>query len=300
MIRSMTAFASQYGSDDTSKNGVTSWTWDVRSVNGRGLNVKLRLPEAELGLEAAVRGCVGNYVARGNVTIGLRLNLAQTDSTLQIDPARMDIILEAFKCIQSGASNKGITFGQPTVADVLVQRGVLVTAQVENNTDFLPPLIVDLHVALGALTVMRENEGAALKVLLSAQINQIAALTAQAVVAVKARTGTAKSKMAAALKRVMDDVTGVDSDRVAQELAFIAVKLDITEEIDRLGAHITAARDLLENGGSVGRKLDFLAQEFNREANTLCAKAQDVPLIQIGLALKAVIDQMREQVQNVE
>ena len=300
MIRSMTAFASQQGSYGVSKDRVTSWTWDVRSVNGRGLNMKISLPEGELGLEAAVRGCVGNYVTRGNVTIGLRFNRPQTDSSLQIDTACVDLILEAFKVIQMSALNSGITLAQPTMADVLMHRSLLVVAQVEDSKLLVGPLIADLQAAFGALIVMREAEGAALKVLLRDQINQIADLTAKAVVAVKVRTETTKFNMETALKRVMDNAIGVDSDRVAQELALIALKFDITEEIDRLGAHIKAVRDLLAAGGSVGRRLDFLTQEFNREANTLCAKAQDVPLIQIGLALKAVIDQMREQVQNVE
>jgi uncharacterized protein (TIGR00255 family) len=295
----MTAFASQQGSADA-VTGDTSWTWEVRSVNGRGLDVKLGLPDGTLGLEAVVRSNVGNYIARGNVTIGLRLNRAQIDGALQIDPARMDMILSALDAVQERALEKGVTLGQPTAADVLAQRGVLVAAQVKNSAEFLDPLTADLHMALCALKAMREAEGAALMTVLTDQVDQIADLTAQAVVAAKARIDVTKSNMAAALARVMDDATGADPDRVAQELALIAVKADITEEIDRLGAHVKAARDLLADGGPVGRKLDFLTQEFNREANTLCAKAQDVALTQIGLALKAVIDQMREQVQNVE
>lgn len=308
MIRSMTAFASQQGNADFKTGGGqtggvtgdTSWTWEVRSVNGRGLDVKLRLPDGTPGLEAAVRGCVGNYVTRGNITIGLRLNRAQSDGALAIDPARMDMILAALDAVQERAFDTGVTLGQPTAADVLAQRGVLVAAQAGEGADLLDQLTRDLHVALGALKVMREAEGAALLDVLTDQIDQIAVLTAQAVVAAKARIDATKANMAAALARVMDDATGADPDRVAQELALIAVKTDITEEIDRLGAHVKAARGLLVGGGPIGRKLDFLTQEFNREANTLCAKAQDVTLTQIGLALKAVIDQMREQVQNVE
>jgi uncharacterized protein (TIGR00255 family) len=303
VIRSMTAFATQQGSADAQtggETGDTSWTWELRSVNGRGFDLKLRLPDGTPGLEAVVRASIGSYVTRGNVTIGLRLNTAQSDGALQIDCARMDTILSALDAVQERAFEKGVTLGQPTAADVLAQRGVLVAAQVENGADLLDPLSVDLQVALSALQTMREAEGAVLLKVLTGQIDQIADLTAQSVGAAKARTETTKTQMAAALARVMNDVTGVDPDRVAQELALIAVKADITEEIDRLGAHVTAARDLLASGGPVGRKLDFLTQEFNREANTLCAKAQDVKLTQIGLALKAVIDQMREQVQNVE
>ncbi len=303
MIRSMTAFASQQGNADAKtggETGDTSWTWEVRSVNGRGLDVKLRLPYGTPGLEAAVRGCIATYVSRGNVTIGLRLNRAQIDGALQIDAARMDMILSALDAVQERAFDKGVTLGQPSAADVLAQRGVLVAAQVEHSADLLDPLSADLHVALSALKAMREAEGAALLTVLTDQIDLIADLTAQAVVAAKTRIDVTKSNMVAALARVMDDATGADPDRVAQELALIAVKADITEEIDRLGAHVKAARDLLADGGPVGRKLDFLTQEFNREANTLCSKADFAALTEAGLELKTVIDRMREQVQNIE
>ncbi|MGJ8612005.1 MAG: YicC/YloC family endoribonuclease [Octadecabacter sp.] len=295
MIRSMTAFATQQGNADGD-----SWTWDMRSVNGRGLDVKLRLPDGTAGLEGAVRSGVGDYVTRGNISIGLRLNRAQADGALQIDQSRMDTILEALDSVQERAFEKGVTLGQPTAADVLAQRGVLVAAPMDDAADLLDPLTADFHAAMAALLAMREAEGAALALVLTDQVNQIADLTAQSVKAAESRTADVRTQMNTALARVMDGAPTADPDRVAQELALIAVKSDITEEIDRLGAHVTAARDLLALGGPIGRKLDFLMQEFNREANTLCSKAQDVALTQIGLAMKAVIDQMREQVQNVE
>ncbi|SMX31241.1 YicC/YloC family endoribonuclease [Octadecabacter ascidiaceicola] len=295
----MTAFATQQG-NSTSEAGDTTWVWEVRSVNGRGLDVKIRLPDGTPGLETAVRKAAAEYVSRGNVTIGLRLQRAQADGTLEIDPERLDLILKALDTVQDRAFDIGVTLGQPTAADVLAQRGVLVNGQVVDSADLLEPLTADLHVALGALKVMREAEGAALLKVLTEQVDQIEKLTAQSVNAAKNRTEAVKTQLKDALTRVMDGATGADPDRVAQELALLSVKSDITEEIDRLGAHIKAARELLSQGGPVGRKLDFLTQEFNREANTLCSKAQDVTLTQIGLALKAVIDQMREQVQNVE
>lgn len=290
----MTAFATAQGTADTA-----SWTWEVRSVNGRGLDVKVRLPDGAAGLEAGVRAAVGQVATRGNVMIGLRLNRDASDGTLQIDPARLDVILAALDAVQERAFDKGVTLGQASAADVLAQRGVLIMGQGE-AADIQAPLMADFETALHAMIDMREAEGASLLAVLYDQISQIETLTAQAVTAAAARTQAAKTNMAAALARVMDSATAADPDRVAQELALLAVKSDITEEIDRLGAHVTSARDLLDAGGAVGRKLDFLTQEFNREANTLCSKAQDVTLTQIGLALKAVIDQMREQVQNVE
>lgn len=299
VIRSMTAFSAQQGHVDPS-TGAASWTWDLRSVNGRGLDIKVRLPDGFDGLEAKVRSAVGAVATRGNITVGLRLTRDQAEGVLQIDPVRVDIILEALDAVQERAFEKGVTLGQPSAADVVSQRGVLVMAQAEVGADLSAPVWDDFETALAALLHMREAEGASLLSVITAQIDEIEALTARAVTAAKARAKAATSQMAAALARVMVDASTADPDRVAQELALIAVKSDITEEIDRLGAHVAAARDLLAAGGPCGRKLDFLTQEFNREANTLCSKAGDVELTQIGLALKAVIDQLREQVQNVE
>ena len=147
---------------------------------------------------------------------------------------------------------------------------------------------------------MRSTEGAALAQVLEGQLSEVASLTAEAAGLAEARKDEMAETLKRNLARVMDNTEGADEARVAQELALIAVKADVTEEIDRLTAHVQAARDLIGQGGPVGRKLDFLMQEFNREANTLCSKAQHSGLTNIGLALKAVIDQMREQVQNVE
>ena len=147
---------------------------------------------------------------------------------------------------------------------------------------------------------MREEEGTALARILGDQLTMVEALVAQAAELAEARRGLMAETLRANLARVMENADGADPDRVAQELALIAVKSDVTEEIDRLRAHVAAARALLDKGGPVGRKLDFLMQEFNREANTLCSKAQNSELTAVGLDLKAVIDQMREQVQNIE
>ncbi len=295
MIQSMTAFATQQGAAEG-----TSWTWDLRSVNGRGLDVKLRLPEGLSPLEPDLRRKIGAVLTRGNITVGLRLHRAQTEGTLDVDVARLDVILDALDQIQERAFDKGVTLGQPTAADVLAQRGVLVTRQTDTTDDLLAPIMADFDTALAALTEMRAAEGSKLATILTDQVDQIGQLTAQAQTEAQTRTSNVKSQMEAALARILDSTTAVDPDRIAQELALIAVKSDITEEIDRLQAHVTAAQDLVKKGGPIGRKLDFLSQEFNREANTLCSKAQATTLTQIGLALKAVIDQMREQVQNVE
>lgn len=295
MIRSMTAFATQQGHAD----GAT-WTWEVRSVNGRGLDVKTRLPDGIDGLEAYVRAAIPKQITRGNISVALRLQRDGAEADLEIDATRLDAILDALDAVQERAFDKGVTLGQPTAADVLATRGVLVARTASENRDLKSPLMADFDAALNALSNMRGDEGAALSQILHAQVDEIETLTAQAVSAAENRTQARQDQMRAALARVMEAGVGADADRVAQELALIAIKADITEELDRLGAHVTAARALLKDGGAVGRKLDFLTQEFNREVNTLCSKALDVDLTQIGLAMKAVIDQMREQVQNVE
>lgn len=258
------------------------------------------MPDGLDGLEAAVRSRASDALARGNITVGLRLAREQASGALMLDETRLDEILEALDAVQERAFAKGVTLGQPTAADVLTQRGVLIAGQSDTNTQLVAPMTADFEAALAELMTMRKAEGAALLSVLSDQIDQIETLTAKAADAAAQRTLAVKDHMARALARVMDSATGADPDRVAQELALIAVKSDIIEEIDRLAAHVAAARDLLCVGSPCGRKLDFLMQEFNREANTLCSKSQDVDLTQIGLALKAVIDQMREQVQNVE
>ena len=295
MIRSMTAFATQQGNVETA-----SWTWELRSVNGRGLDVKVRLPDGFSALEGPVRKALGDVFNRGNVTVGLRLQRVQTDGVLDVDVARMDAILEALDRVQDRAFEKGVTLAQPTAADVLTQRGVLVALQNDDTEELIAPITQDFKSALDALLQMRETEGSQLSTILTDQIDQIETLTEQAIQAAATRSSNVRSQMDAALARVMDNANGVEPERIAQELALIAVKSDITEEIDRLKAHVIAARELLASGAPMGRKLDFLTQEFNREANTLCSKAQATELTQIGLALKAVIDQMREQVQNVE
>lgn len=294
MLHSMTAIATQQGSTEAA-----SWTWELRSVNGRGLDVKLRLPEGFSTLEPQARARLSAVLSRGNITAGLRLTREGAETALTLDPDRLDAVLEALDQVQERAFDKGVTLGQPTAADVLAQRGVLtMTSPPEDTSPLHAPILADLDAAVAALCHMRASEGAAIAGLLHQQIDQLAELINAARAAAQARSAAMPAQIKAALNRVAIDT--VDPDRLHQEIALIAVKSDITEEIDRLDTHITAARTLLAEGGPVGRRLDFLTQEFNREANTLCSKAQDQALTQIGLDLKAVIDQMREQVQNLE
>lgn len=299
MIHSMTAFASRTGGLEGA-----AWVWEVRCVNARGLDLRLRLPDGIDGLEPDIRKQFGAALSRGNVTLSLRLSQEAAQQTLAIDESQLDRVLEALDQIQERAFTKGVTLGQPTAADVLNQRGVAVQGNGQTLRDDLVTAIkADVAPLLADLVVMRTHEGAALAAVVKDQLAQIETLIAEAEAAVVARKPDAAAALKAAMERVLTD-TPADPDRLAQELAVLAVKTDVTEEIDRLKAHVAAARDLVhaaETGDQpVGRRLDFLSQEFNREANTLCAKAQHPKLTAIGLDLKTVIDQMREQIQNVE
>ena len=296
MIHSMTAFASRTGT-----LGSASWNWEMRGVNVRGLDIRLRMPEGFDQLEPAVRAALTKSLVRGNVTVNLRLQREETNGAFGVDEATLDRVLKALDLVQERAFAIGVTLGQPTAADVLAQRGVMIAAKAEDDA---APLAAALMADVGPLVAdfvqMRAREGAALGDIVTGQLNEIARLTADAMIAAQARAPQVKENLTQALRRVIEDVAELDEARVAQELAVLAVKSDVTEEIDRLKAHVDAARALLSGDKPSGRKLDFLAQEFNREANTLCAKAQAAPLTAIGLDLKAVIDQMREQIQNVE
>ena len=296
MIHSMTAFASRTGT-----LGAASWSWDMRGVNARGLDVRLRVPDGIEGLEPAIRAALTQVLARGNITVNLRLQREDTTGALDLDEVSLDGVLRALDQVQERAFAMGVTLGQPTAADVLSQRGVLVAARSDDDSAALAAaLIADVAPLVADFAKMRANEGTALGQVIADQLDQIANLTEAAAEAAEARAPQVRENLTNALRRVISDVADIEEGRIAQELALLAVKSDVTEEIDRLKAHVAAARALLSEDKPMGRKLDFLAQEFNREANALCAKAQAPALTAIGLDLKAVIDQMREQIQNVE
>lgn len=299
MIQSMTAFASRSGS----ANGAT-WAWEVRSVNARGLDLRLRLPDGIEGLEVDVRAAFTKVIKRGNISLSLRLTLNDDVPDLALDDAQLSRVLSALDQIQERAFTMGVTLSQPTTADVLNQRGVVRHGTNDGlSSTIVAAIKADIAPLLHDLIQMREREGQSLNAIIATQLSEIAGHIANAEVAVAARRTDAAKALETALNRVLES-TDLDPDRLAQEIAVLAVKTDVTEEIDRLKSHVSAASELLEAAQKkhqpVGRKLDFLAQEFNREANTLCSKAQHTKLTSIGLDLKTLIDQMREQIQNVE
>ena len=296
MLRSMTAFASAKGGYER-----FSWTWEMRSVNGKGLDLRLRVPDWISGLEAGLKGRLSKALSRGNVSLALRLQADEAISSLTLNQPQLDAVLTAMAEVETQAMERGISLAPANAADVVSVRGVLESAGSEDAPEELcKVLLQDFEGVLSAFLEMREGEGNALSEVLNRQLAQISTLTKDASAVLEARQGEASDALHTALARVVENLDGLDETRIAQELAILAVKADITEELDRLYAHIKAAQDLLSKGSPVGRKLDFLSQEFNREANTLCSKSQNTALTAIGLELKTVIDQMREQVQNVE
>ena len=296
MLRSMTAFAAAKGAQDG-----FSWTWEMRSVNGKGLDLRLRVPDWVDGLEAGLRARAGKALGRGNVSLNLRLVRDDGAGALAVNAAQLEDVLTAMSEVENRAMARGVTLAPATAADLLGLRGVLESGAGEDDTTALcKTLLADFETVLAAFLDMRATEGRALAAVLTAQLDDIERLTDAAAQAAEARKPEMEQAFKAALARVMETAETADEARIAQEMALIAVKADVTEELDRLRAHVAAARDLLAAGSPVGRKLDFLSQEFNREANTLCSKAQNKALTATGLELKTVIDQMREQVQNVE
>jgi len=299
MTISMTGFAARKG-----QGAGHSWAWDIRSVNGKGLDLRLRVPDWIEGLELALRAEISRNLQRGNVSLTLKVQrdgMGDGADGLRVNPPALMAVLRALGQVEDAAMNAGVTLAQATAADVLAVRGVLDMTTVDEDTAPLrAAILADLPGLLAEFTAMRATEGAALQGVVAQQLDRIATLTGDAAVEAAARRDASAATLRDALARVLANADGVDETRLAQELAMLAVKNDVTEELDRLTAHIDAARALLAETGPVGRKFDFLMQEFMREANTLCSKAQAMALTRIGLDLKTVIDQMREQVQNVE
>jgi uncharacterized protein (TIGR00255 family) len=296
---SMTGYATRRGQGAGSLAG-RAWVWDLRGVNGKGLDLRLRIPDGIDGLEQALRAEVAKAVTRGNLSLSLKVEAeAGAGGTLRVNTIVLTDVLRALSQVEAAAMDVGVTLAQATQAEVLAVRGVLDFGTSEVDTAPLKAaLLADMPGLLADFNASRGAEGAALAGILAGQVDRIAALAAEARVAAAARGATVAETLRAQVARVLAD--GVDEGRLAQELALLAVKADVTEELDRLEAHVAAAKTLLADAAPVGKKFDFLMQEFMREANTLCSKAASGGLTRIGLDLKTVIDQMREQVQNVE
>lgn len=296
MVNSMTGFAALTGQTDD-----RSWTLEIKSVNARGLDIRQRIAEAGDVLEPLFKAELSKIAFRGSVNVFLRTEIKSNATAPRLNQTALDAAMVALGAVEQAADDKGVKLSPTTGADLLALRGVFEQSTVQTDASELVAAIKKaIPKIVKDFATSRASEGVALQQVLSEQIETVGVLTAQAVTAAGERRAYVAARLAENLDLVLSETDGVDGARLEQELAVLAVKSDITEEIDRLVAHVDAARELLSTKGPIGRKFDFLMQEFNREANTLCSKSGSTELTRIGLELKTVIDQMREQVQNVE
>ena len=294
-VASMTGFGHADG-----EYAAFRWAWELRSVNGRGLDVRVRMPSDLSALETVIREKTAQKFKRGNIQISLQLSRSTGGETqIRINQDVLQQMLVVLAEIESRAK-----LAPSTASGILNIRGIVEQVEHietdEERAERLDAIAKSFDVALADLYASRAAEGQRLHNIVSAQVDEIARLTSAA----ETRAGNAVALLRQRLSEQLASLLGNNSvlpeDRLAQEVALLATKADIREEIDRLNAHVTNAQGLLKEAGPVGRKLDFLIQEFNREANTLCSKSPDTDLTRIGLDLKVQIEQLREQIQNIE
>ncbi|HSS13505.1 MAG TPA: YicC/YloC family endoribonuclease [Rhizomicrobium sp.] len=292
---SMTGFAESAGSHEGLR-----WRWEAKSVNSRSLDMRLRTPPGYDGLEAPARRLAGERFLRGAFQISLTIEPQESMRGLVVDAAAL---ASAVKIAREVAAETGLAPAR--VDGLLALKGVIVADDAATTQDPKArahrdaAILESLANAFDRLAKERCSEGAKLAALLASQIGEVERLVGEAGHLAAAQPAALRARLGVQLKELLD-AAPVSEERLAQEVALLAVKADVREELDRLTAHDQDARALIASGKGVGRKLDFLAQEFNREANTLCSKSTDIALTRTGLALKAVIDQFREQSQNVE
>jgi uncharacterized protein (TIGR00255 family) len=290
----MTGFAREAG-----VTGSYQWAWELKTVNGRGLEVRVRTPSGLDAIGEEARGQILKALTRGQGQLNLSLSKASAAPKLRVNQDVLQSLLSAIGGLTLPDNVK------PASLDGLLSvRGVVEldddAADPSQDEGLVAALRAGIGTLIGSLKTARLKEGQALAVVLGQQLDNISRLVDEAEAAPARRSEAIRARLEAQIAELLDGKAALDPARLHQEAVLIAARADIREELDRLRAHVDAARGLLQEGGSVGRRLDFLAQEFGREANTLCAKANDVSLSRIGLELKAVIEQFREQVQNVE
>lgn len=292
-VSSMTGFASADGIFDNA-----SWLWEIRSVNGKGLDVRLRLPNGHEALEPLVRTACAEVLKRGNIQISLSIK-EQNSAELVVNQAALDQVMNIASKLSENANIE-----KASVDGILNVRGVLEERQVERSQASKDELTSEMGASftncLKALVTARQSEGTSLTAVLLGQMKQVGSKVA-AIIADPSRSQEAiRTRLKEQVRNLLEANSDFDEDRLHMEAAILATKADLQEELDRLAAHIIAAENLIEEGGAVGRRLDFLAQEFNRECNTVCSKSNAGAVTAMGLDLKVIIDQFREQIQNVE
>jgi uncharacterized protein (TIGR00255 family) len=297
-LSSMTGFARGQGA-----SGPYGWTWEIKSVNAKGLDLRLRLPPGWDAVEPPVRTTAAAALARGTVYATLGIERHGNSPVVRINEDVLAAVLAAAKSLAGR-----IDAERPRLDGILAIKGVVEVVDAEEAEDqrraVEAQVVAGFAAVLANLAAMRRHEGEALGRILSARLDDIAALTARAEAAAARRPAAVKQRIAEQIAALLEaDSAGnrrFDPDRLYQEAVLIAARGDVREELDRLAAHVAQAQAMLKSGEAVGRRLDFLSQELNRETNTLCAKANDLELTNIGLELKGAVEQFREQVQNLE
>lgn len=293
-LSSMTGFARGHG-----VAGSYAWSWELKSVNSKGLDLKLRLPPGWDAIEAAVRASASQVLSRGSVFANLTVTREGVAPVARVNEPVLAAVLATLK----GLSGK-VDAAPPTLDGILALKGVIDVSEAEESETERAAAetaaISGFAQTLKGLAEMRHHEGDALGKILTGRLSEIGELAARAEAVPGRKPEAIKARLAEKIAELLEDSQRFDPDRLHQEALLLATKADIREELDRLSAHVAQGKKLLASGGPVGRKLDFLAQELNRESNTLCSKANDLELTNIGLELKAVVEQFREQVQNLE
>jgi uncharacterized protein (TIGR00255 family) len=289
-LASMTGFARA----DGAAAGL-AWVWELRSVNGRGLDLRLRLPPGWDALEPALREAAGKALKRGNVTANLTVK-RESELRLLADPAALEQALTLAMELHRRIPGSPV----PRAEALLGLPGVLRPAQADEAVPDTGAVAAGFSRALAALVAARQAEGTRLGATLTGLLDEIATLHRQAAAEAADQPAAQRARVMENLAALLREAPSLPEERIAQEVALLAARSDVREELDRLASHIEAARALLREAVAIGRRFDFLAQEFNREANTLCSKSASVALTATGLRLKAAIEQLREQVQNIE
>ena len=293
-LSSMTGFARGHG-----VTGTYAWAWEIKSVNAKGLDVRLRLPPGWDAIETPARAQAAEKLARGTVYANLTVDRRGVAPTVKVNEPVLAAVLATLK----GLSGK-VDAAPPSLDGILALKGVIEVAETDESeaekSAAESEIVAGFTAALADLVAMRRAEGKTLGALLSARLAELSALADRAEKAPGRKPEAIKARLAEQVATLMNASERFDTDRLYQEAILIAAKADIREELDRLASHVVQAQKLIADGGAIGRRLDFLAQELNRESNTLTAKANDVELTNIGLELKSVVEQFREQVQNLE
>ena len=293
-LSSMTGFARSHGA-----SGPYTFEWELKSVNAKGFDLRLRLPPGWDEIEAHAKKRAGELLVRG--TVYANLNVKRTNAVAQVR-INEDVLAAVVKVAGQVAGK--IDAVAPSVDGLLAIKGVIEVVEPEGDEEedkaARAAAMAAFEQALTELVEMRRREGASLGQVLAARVDEIENLARRAEVAPGRKPEAIRARLAEQIAALLEASDRFDQDRLSQEALMIATKADIREELDRIASHVAQARDILGKGGPVGRRLDFLAQEFNREGNTCCSKSNDIELTNTGLAMKNVVEQFREQVQNLE